>query len=119
MAKETRKARRVKRHSRIRKDVFGTPQKPRMCVFRSNKNITVQIIDDVNNTTLVAASSLEKDLAIENGGNKEGARKIGEVVGKRAVEKGIEAVCFDRAGFLYHGRVKEVADGAREAGLKF
>ncbi len=119
MAKDTRQARRVARHKRVRKDVYGTPQKPRLCVFRSNKNISVQVIDDVNGVTLAAASSLEKELGISNGGNKEAAKKVGEVIAKRALEKGIENVAFDRGGFLYHGRVKELADGAREAGLKF
>lgn len=119
MAKQNKTAQRIKRHARVRKDVHGTPERPRMCVFRSNKNISVQIIDDVNQTTLVSASTLEKSLEIANGGNKEAARKVGEVIGKRALEKGIETVAFDRGGFLYHGRVQELANGAREAGLKF
>ena len=119
MAKNTRAERRVARHARVRKDVHGTPERPRLCVFRSNKNISAQIIDDVNGVTLVAASSLEKGLEIANGGNKEAAKQVGEVIAKRALEKGIEIVAFDRGGFLYHGRVKELADGAREAGLKF
>ena len=121
MAKESRNDRRVKRHERVRKNLTGTPEKPRLCVFRSNKNISCQIIDDVNKVTLASASSLEKELKAElaNGGNKEAAKKIGEIVAKRALEKGIEEVCFDRGGFLYHGRVAELADGAREAGLKF
>lgn len=119
MAKNTRAARRVARHARVRKDVHGTPERPRLSVFRSNKNISAQIIDDVNGVTLVAASSLEKRLEIANGGNKEAAKQVGEVIAKRALEKGIEIVAFDRGGFLYHGRVKELADGAREAGLKF
>jgi len=121
MAFESRNDRRVKRHERVRKTVFGTPERPRMCVFRSNKNISVQIIDDVNHKTLAAASSLDKEIKGEfaYGGNKEAAKKVGEVIAKRAIEKGIDTVCFDRGGFLYHGRVKELADGAREAGLKF
>lgn len=119
MAKNSRADRRVARHARVRKDVHGTPERPRLCVFRSNKNISVQVIDDVNGVTLAAASTLEKDLAIANGGNKEAARQVGEVIAKRALEKGIDTVAFDRGGFLYHGRVKELADGAREAGLKF
>ncbi len=118
MAFESRNDKRVKRHARVRKTVFGTPEKPRMAVYRSNKNIFVQIIDDVNQTTLVSASSLDKEIA-GYGGNKEAAKKVGELIGKRAKDKGIEIVCFDRGGFLYHGRVKELADGAREAGLKF
>ena len=119
MAKDTRASRRAARHAIVRKDVHGTPERPRMCVFRSNKNISVQVIDDVHGVTLASASTLEKELGIANGGNKEAAKQIGEVIAKRALEKGIETVAFDRGGFLYHGRVKELADGAREAGLKF
>lgn len=121
MAIESRNDRRVKRHQRVRKNVFGTPERPRLCVFRSNKNISAQIIDDVNGKTLVAASSLDKEIKaeVENGGNKEAAKKVGLALGKRALEMGINEVCFDRGGFLYHGRVLELADGAREAGLKF
>ncbi len=119
MAKNSKTIRRVARHGRVRKDVHGTPERPRLCVFRSNKNISAQVVDDVNGVTLVAASSLEKDLGIANGGNKEAAKQIGEVIAKRALEKGIDTIAFDRGGFLYHGRVKELADGAREAGLKF
>jgi large subunit ribosomal protein L18 len=94
---------------------------PRLCVFRSNKNISAQIIDDVNGVTLVCASTIDKELkdGIKYGGNKEAAKAVGEAIAKRALEKGIETVCFDRGGFLYHGRVKELADGARSAGLKF
>ena len=121
MAKESRNDRRVKRHERVRKNLSGTPEKPRLCVFRSNKNISCQIIDDVNMVTLASASSLDKDLKAEigYGGNKEAAKKVGEAIAKRALAKGIEVVTFDRGGFLYHGRVKELADGAREGGLKF
>ena len=121
MAIESRNDRRVKRHERVRKNVYGTPERPRLCVYRSNKNISVQIIDDVNGVTLASASSLDKELKSEiaYGGTKEAAKKVGEAIGKRALEKGIETVCFDRGGFLYHGRVKELADGARSAGLKF
>ena len=121
MANKRRNDRRLARHKRVRKDLHGTPERPRLCVFRSNKNISVQIIDDVNGVTLAAASTLDKELKgqIEYGGNKEAAKKVGEAIAKRALEKGIETVAFDRGGFLYHGRVKELADGAREAGLKF
>ncbi|MGC2873685.1 50S ribosomal protein L18 [Ihubacter sp. rT4E-8] len=121
MAKESRNDKRVKRHERVRKNLSGTPEKPRLCVYRSNKNISCQIIDDVNKVTLASASSLDKDLKAEigYGGNKEAAKKVGEAIAKRALEKGIEVVAFDRGGFLYHGRVKELADGAREGGLKF
>lgn len=121
MAKQSKNDKRLKRHERVRKNLSGTPEKPRLCVFRSNKNISCQIIDDVNKVTLVSASSNDKDLKAEigYGGNKEAAKKVGEAIAKRALEKGIEVVAFDRGGFLYHGRVKELADGAREGGLKF
>ena len=121
MAKESRNDKRLKRHERVRKNLYGTPERPRLCVYRSNKNISAQIIDDVNGTTLVSASSLDKELKAEigYGGNKEAAKKVGEAVAKRAVAKGIEEVCFDRGGCLYHGRVAELAAGAREGGLKF
>ena len=118
MAKDSRNDRRKARHSRVRSNLFGTPEKPRMCVFRSNKNIYVQVIDDVNGVTLAAASSLDKEFS-GYGGNKEAAKKVGEAIAKKALDKGIDTVAFDRGGFLYHGRVKELADGAREAGLKF
>ena len=120
-AKVSRNDRRVKRHERVRKNLFGTPERPRLCVYRSSKNISCQIIDDVNGVTLVSASSLDKDLKAEigYGGNKEAARKVGAAVAKKALEKGIEVVSFDRGGFLYHGRVAELAEGAREGGLKF
>ncbi|MBQ1400925.1 MAG: 50S ribosomal protein L18 [Firmicutes bacterium] len=118
MAKESRNDRRKARHSRVRSNLFGTPEKPRMCVFRSNKNIYVQVIDDVNGVTLASASTLDKDFS-GYGGNKEAAKKVGEAIAKKALDKGIDTVAFDRGGFLYHGRVKELADGAREAGLKF
>jgi len=119
MAKLTRKESRVKRHERVRKDVFGTPEMPRLCVFRSSKNIYAQVIDDVNGKTLASASSLDKDLALSYGGNKDAAKAVGEKIGKAALDAGIKTVCFDRGGYLYHGRVKELADGAREAGLQF
>ena len=121
MAKESRNDRRVARHARIRKNLSGTPDMPRLCVFRSNKNIFAQIIDDVNGVTLASASTIDKELKadIGYGGNKEAAKAVGEAIAKRALAKGMETVCFDRGGFLYHGRVKELADGAREAGLKF
>lgn len=121
MAKNSRNDNRVARHERVRKTVFGTPEMPRLCVYRSTKNIYAQIIDDVNGKTLVAASTLDKDIKAEApyGGNKAAAKLVGQKVGKLAKEAGIEIVCFDRGGFLYHGRVAELADGAREAGLQF
>ena len=108
----------ARRHKRVRKDVFGTPERPRLAVYRSNKNISAQIIDDVNKVTLCSASSLEKDFE-GYGGNKEAAKKVGEALGKKATAKGISEVCFDRGGNLYHGRVASLAEGARSAGLKF
>ena len=121
MAKKSRNDNRVARHERVRKTVFGTPEMPRLCVYRSTKNIYAQIIDDVNGKTLVSASTLDKDVKAEAayGGNKAAAKLVGQKVGKLAKEAGIEIVCFDRGGYLYHGRVAELADGAREAGLQF
>lgn len=109
---------RLKRHKRVRAKVSGTPECPRLNVYRSLNNIYAQIIDDVNGVTLVAASSLEKDFG-QGGGNKQAAKMVGEAIAKRAAEKGITEVVFDRGGYLYHGRVKELAEGAREGGLKF
>jgi large subunit ribosomal protein L18 len=119
--KNSRNDKRIQRHLRVRKDVFGTPSMPRLCVYRSLKNIFAQVIDDTTGTTLASASTLDKDLKEQfaNGSNKDAAKAVGEKIGKAALEKGIESVCFDRGGFLYHGRVKELADGARSAGLKF
>ncbi|MBE6836948.1 MAG: 50S ribosomal protein L18 [Ruminococcus sp.] len=113
-----RKAARAKRHTRVRAKISGTPECPRLNVFRSAKHIYAQLIDDVNGVTLCSASSLSKDFE-GNGGNKEGAKKVGELIAKHAAEKGISEVVFDRGGYLYHGRVKDLADGAREGGLKF
>jgi len=111
-------AQRLKRHKRVRGKVSGTPERPRLNVFRSEKNIYAQIIDDVNGVTLCAASSVEKDFE-GSGGNREGARKVGVLVAERAKAKGINAVVFDRGGYVYHGRVQELAEGAREGGLEF
>ena len=109
---------RIKRHMRVRAKISGTAACPRLNVFRSNKNITAQLIDDVNGVTLVAAASNEKDFGV-SGGNCEGAHKVGQLIAQRAAEKGITEVVFDRGGYIYHGRVKELAEGAREGGLKF
>ena len=108
---------RIKRHARVRGKISGTAERPRLSVFRSEKNIYAQIIDDVAGNTLVAASSVEKDFG--PGSNKEAARKVGKLIAERALAKGIEEVVFDRGGYIYHGRVKERAEGAREGGLKF
>ena len=119
--KADKNAKRLQRHKRVRRKVFGTPQRPRLCVFRSSNNIYAQIIDDTNRVTLVAASSLDEAVkgAVNHTGNKEAAKMVGEMVAKKAVEKGITEVVFDRGGYIYHGRIKELAEGAREAGLKF
>lgn len=111
-------AQRIKRHKRVRSKVSGTPERPRLNVFRSGKNIYAQIIDDVNMTTLCSASSVEKNFE-GSGGNKEAAKKVGLSIAERAKAKGVETVVFDRGGYIYHGRIKELADGAREGGLKF
>lgn len=118
MLKKTNKnAERMRRHARVRRKVSGTPECPRLCVFRSNANIHVQVIDDVNGNTLVACSSVEMKLA--NGGNVEAAKTIGAEVAKRCLAKNIDTVVFDRGGYVYHGRVQAVAEAAREAGLNF
>ncbi len=109
---------RLKRHKRVRGKISGTATCPRMNVFRSRSNIYAQVIDDIAGTTLVSASSLDKEIE-GYGGNKEAARKVGILIAKRALEKKIENVVFDRGGYLFHGRVKELAEGAREGGLKF
>ncbi|MBQ2671987.1 MAG: 50S ribosomal protein L18 [Clostridia bacterium] len=109
---------RLKRHKRVRGKIQGTPNRPRMNVFRSRSNIYAQIIDDVKGTTLVSASSTEKDFK-DYGGNKEAAKKVGQIIAKRALKKKIKDVVFDRGGYIFHGRVKELAEGAREGGLNF
>ena len=114
---DTKKAR-AKRHARVRSKISGTPERPRLNVFRSAKHIYAQIIDDVNGVTLAQASSLDKEIT-GNGGNKEAAKAVGKLVAQRAAEKNIVDVVFDRGGNIYHGRVKELAEGAREGGLNF
>ena len=112
------KAKRDRRHSRIRGKISGTAQRPRLCVFRSEKHIYAQVIDDVAGKTLAAAASNEKGFE-GLGSNKEAAEKVGKMVADRALAAGIENVVFDRGGYVYHGRVQALADGAREGGLKF
>ena len=112
------KAQRLHRHKRVRGKVSGTPERPRLNVFRSGTNIYAQIIDDTKGVTLVSASSLEKGFE-GPGSTCEAAKKVGETIAERAKAKGIEAVVFDRGGYLYHGRVKALAEGAREGGLQF
>ena len=109
---------RIKRHNRVRGKISGTAERPRLSVFRSENNIYAQVIDDVAGNTLAAASSVEKGFE-GNGGNVEAAKKIGAAIAERALQKGIEEVVFDRGGYIYHGRVKALAEGAREGGLKF
>jgi len=111
-------AQRLRRHKRVRGKVSGTTERPRLNVFRSGNNIYAQVIDDTTGNTLVSASSLEKGFE-GNGGNVEAAKKVGQALAQRAKDKGIGAVVFDRGGYLYHGRVKALADGAREGGLEF
>ena len=107
------------RHTRVRNKVTGTSSVPRLNVFRSNNNIFAQIIDDEASKTLVSASSIDKELKLENGGNTEAAEKVGELLAKRAKKAKISKVVFDRGGYLYHGRVKALAESARENGLEF
>ena len=108
---------RLRRHRRVRGKISGTAERPRLDVFRSAKHIYAQVIDDVAGVTLCSASSLEKGFGA-NGGNVEGAKKVGEAIAKKCLDKGINEVVYDRGGFVYHGRVKALAEGAREAGLK-
>ena len=117
--KVSRNEKRLIRHKRIRATLEGTNERPRLNVFRSNANITAQIIDDEKGITLVSASTLEKDLKVKNGGNVEAAKIIGVEIAKRAKKAKISAVVFDRGGYLYHGRVKALAEAARENGLEF
>ena len=117
--KEDRQKQRVKRHLRVRKKISGTALRPRLAVYRSEKNIYAQIIDDVAQITLVSASSIDKAFEQKIGSNKEAAKLVGKMIAERALEKGIEEVVFDRGGYIYHGRIQNLAEGAREAGLKF
>ena len=117
--KVSRNDMRKERHTRIRASVVGTTERPRLSVFRSNANISAQIIDDEKGVTLVSASSLEKELKLTNGGNVEAAKIIGAEIAKRAQKANIKEVVFDRGGYLYHGRVKALAEAARENGLEF
>lgn len=118
VSKKDKNAARLKRHARVRAKISGTPDRPRLCVYRSNMHISAQIIDDVHGVTLCSATTQEKGFE-GIGSNKAAAKKVGETIAKRALEKGIETVVFDRGGYLYHGRVSELAEGAREAGLRF
>ena len=117
--KEASNVSRQRRHARVRSKISGTKEMPRLNVFRSNSNIFAQIIDDEKGVTLVSASSIDKELKLTNGGNAEAATKVGELLAKRAKKAKIEKVVFDRGGYLYHGRVKALAEAARENGLEF
>jgi large subunit ribosomal protein L18 len=119
LSKQNRKEVTQKRHYRLRRRLSGTTERPRLSVYRSGKHIYAQVIDDLRSVTLAAASSLDKDLRSGSGANIDAARKVGELLAKRAQEAGITSVVFDRGGFLYHGRIAALAEAAREAGLKF
>ena len=116
--KKDKNIQRLKRHARVRSKISGTAERPRLAVYRSNKNISAQIIDDTKGVTLVSASTLEAGFE-GIGSNKEAAKKVGAKIAEKALAKGIETVVFDRGGYIYHGRVSELAEGAREGGLKF
>jgi large subunit ribosomal protein L18 len=118
--KEPKNISRARRHVRVRKRVFGTPERPRLCVFKSLKNLYAQIINDEEGTTIVAASTLDPEIRDSvSGCNIESAKKVGELIAKKAAQKGITKVVFDRSGYIYHGRIKALAESAREAGLEF
>ncbi len=121
LKKADKNKKRMKRHLRARKNLQGTPDRPRLNVFRSSKHIYAQIIDDIAGKTLVAASTLDEEVKekVSSTSNKEAAKQVGLIVGQKALDKGINSVVFDRGGYVYHGRIKELAEGAREAGLKF
>ena len=119
ITKADKNAVRRKRHARVRTRLSGTEARPRLNVFRSNKHIYAQLIDDVNGVTLASASTLDKEINLDSSNNVDAAVKIGELVAKRAVEKGVKTVIFDRGGYIYHGRIKALADAARENGLEF
>lgn len=112
---------RERRHGRVRKKVVGTPGRPRLNIFRSTANIYAQVIDDVKGVTIIAASTLDKDIkeSLKSRGNIEAAKKVGAAIARKAIEKGVKDVVFDRGGYIFHGRVKALADSAREAGLNF
>lgn len=116
-SKESKNVSRARRHARVRAKISGTSETPRLCLYRSNKNIEAQIIDDVKGVTLVSSSSMT--LKLENGSNIEAAKAVGADIAKKAVAKNIKSVVFDRSGYVYHGRVKALAEAAREAGLEF
>ena len=117
VSKQSKNISRVRRHERVRSKISGTPECPRLCLYRSNKNMEAQLIDDVNGVTLVSSSSMA--LKLENGSNIEAAKAVGSDIAKKALAKKISKIVFDRSGYIYHGRVKALAEAAREAGLEF
>ncbi len=119
ITKPDRKQTRLKRHMRIRRRLTGSAERPRLCVYRSNKHIYVQIVDDAQAKTLVSASTLDAELKLTKTWDRESAKSVGTLIAKRAKEKGIQSVVFDRGGYIYHGRVAAVAEAARESGLDF
>ena len=118
VTKTDRKMERARRHLRVRTKVSGTASRPRLCVYRSNNNLFVQVIDDTCGNTIVSASTLDKEVKVKHS-KKEAAKEVSSLIAKRAIEKNIDTVVFDRSGYIYHGVIKELADAAREAGLKF
>ncbi len=118
ITKTNRKMERARRHARVRRKISGTAERPRLCVYRSNTNLYVQVIDDVAGVTLVSASTLDKEVKTKYA-NKEAAKEVGALIAKRALEKNIKDVVFDRGGYIYHGVVKELAEAARNGGLNF
>jgi len=118
ITKTNRKMERARRHARVRRKISGTAERPRLCVYRSNANLYVQVIDDVAGKTLVSASTLDKEVKTKYA-NKEAAKEVGALIAKRAMEKNIENVVYDRGGYIYHGVIKELADAARNGGLNF
>lgn len=118
VSKTDRKLERERRHKRVRTKISGTAERPRLCMYRSNNNIYAQVIDDVAGNTLVSASTMDKEIKTKHA-NKEAAKEVGALIAKRAVEKKIKTVVFDRSGYIYHGVVKELAEAAREGGLEF
>ncbi len=118
VSKTDRKFETRRRHIRVRRKISGTAERPRLCIYRSNRNLFAQLIDDVAGTTIVSASTLDKEVKTKLA-NKEAAKEVGTLIAKKATEKGVESVVFDRSGYQYHGVIKEFAEAAREAGLKF
>ena len=118
VSKTDRKLERERRHKRVRTKISGTPERPRLCVYRSNTNIYAQVIDDVAGNTLVSVSTLDKEIKTKHA-NKEAAKEVGSLIAKKSIEKNIKTVVFDRGGYIYHGIIKELAEAAREGGLEF